>query len=64
MYNESGGLIMRITFEEFEQNVDYFLEKSADEDIYIIKDGVPISVLLSPEEGARLKEFKEQLKTR
>ena len=58
MYNEIGSLNMRITIEEFEKNVDYYLEKSANEDIYIIKDGVPISVLLSPEEGARLQEFR------
>ena len=58
MYNEIGGLNMRITIEEFEKNVDYYLEKSANEDIYIIRDGVPISVLLSPEEGARLQGFR------
>ena len=46
---------MRITLEELEKNVDYYLEKSTEEDVYVTKDGVDIAVFVSPETYSRIK---------
>ena len=41
---------MTITVEEFEKNLDYYLEKANDEEITITRNGIPISSLMSPEQ--------------
>jgi len=41
---------MTITVEEFEKNLDYYLEKANDEGITITRNGIPISFLISPEQ--------------
>ena len=41
--------MLRITANEFENNFDYYLEKSREEDIYITRDGICISVLVNPQ---------------
>lgn len=41
---------MTITVEEFEKNLDYYLEKANDEEITITRNGIPISSLISPEQ--------------
>lgn len=41
---------MTITVEEFEKNLDYYLEKANDEEITITRNGIPISFLISPEQ--------------
>ena len=45
---------MRITVEEFEKNLDYYLENVGDEEIIITKDGIPISSLVSPEQYEKI----------
>ena len=41
---------MKITVEEFEKNLEYYLEKANEEEITITRDGVAISFLISPEQ--------------
>ena len=41
---------MTITVEEFEKNLDYYLENVNDEGIIITKNGIPISLLVSSEQ--------------
>lgn len=55
--------MLRITFEELEKNLDYYLEKSNEEDIYITKNGELISALISPnsELYSAYKKFRDNL---
>ena len=53
---------MTITYEEFEKNVDYYLEKVAEEDILIVKDGEAITVLLDPQRNADFIKRRKNLK--
>lgn len=39
---------MTITIEEFEKNLDHYLENVKDEGIIITKNGIPISFLINP----------------
>ena len=52
---------MRITVEELEKNFDYILEKSAEEDIYVIKDGEVISVMTSPKNASAISKLRKEL---
>ena len=52
---------MIITIEELEKNFDYYLEKSAEEDIYIVKDGEAISVMTNPEAASALSKLRKEL---
>lgn len=52
---------MKITIEELEKNFDFYLEKANDEDIYIVNNGEVISVMVSPSEMEKIKEFKRRL---
>ena len=52
---------MRITIDELEKNLDFYLEKANDEDIYIVDKGEVISVMISPEQGEKIKELKRRM---
>ena len=54
---------MEITVEEFETNLDFYLEKVDDSGIIITKNGIPISLLISPEQYEKYtgKKINKQL---
>lgn len=54
--------MLRITANEFENNFDYYLEKSQEEDIYITRDGICISVLVNPQ-NEETKEYFDFVKS-
>ena len=52
----------RITVYELEKDIDYYLDKSASEDVYIVDVNGPIAVLVNPDEYLEMKR-KLQEKT-
>ena len=45
----------RITVEELEKNLDYYLEKSNTEDVYVIKENEVIALFTSPKNAKLLR---------
>ncbi len=53
---------IRITVEEFQNNIDYYLEKSKEEEVLIVQDDMPISLLINPETHQEYIRLKNGLK--
>ena len=47
----------RITVYELEKDIDYYLDKAASEDVYIVDVNGPIAVLVNPDEYAEMKRL-------
>ena len=46
-----------ITVYELEKDIDYYLDKSASEDVYIMDVNGPIAVLVNPDEYEEMKRL-------
>ena len=53
----------RITVYELEKDIDYYLDKSASEDVYIVDVNGPIAVLVNPDEYEEMKRLLKEKTT-